>query len=162
VPQLLGDRVVRTCAPNALRVLLAAALCASRSWAGMPADPPSSTASTNSTDFSQSIDANTLVMRLTNVGAFAYDLADTLAAHGLLFPKPSTHGVVFASGLWLGATVGGATRMAVSEYLTEFRPGTAAGGIPELPGASALKVYKLLRTYPSTIARDAALADYNS
>jgi hypothetical protein len=60
------------------------------------------------------------------------------------------------------ATVGGTPRVAVSEYLSEFLPGAAPGGINEPPGASALKVYKLLRTYPTTIARDAALADYNS
>jgi hypothetical protein len=120
--------------------------------------PPASSASTNATDVSQSIDANTLVMRLSNVGAFAYNLADTLAEHGLLFPKPSTHGVLFASGLWLGATVGGAPRVTASEYLTELLPGSAAGGIAEPPGASALHDHKLLRTYPSSIVRDAALA----
>src|SRR5262249_44498563 len=140
-----GDRMVRSSAPIAPGVLLVAApaLLVPPSWAGMPAGPAASAASTTSTDFSQSIDANSLVLRLTNVGAFAYDLADTLAAHGLLFPKPSTHGVVFASGLWLGATVGGASRVTVSEYLSEFLPGIAAGGIPESPDASALKVYKL-------------------
>src|SRR5262245_8851488 len=118
-------------------------------------------AAANVLDVTHRIDANTLDMALSNVGAIAYDLADTLATHGLLFPKGTANGVVFAGGFWLGAAVNGAPRLVTSEYETEYLPGAAAGGLAEPAGASTLKVYKLFRSYASTLQRDAALADYN-
>src|SRR5262249_28231268 len=97
----------------------------------------------------------------SNVGAFGYDVP--IGSAGIRYPKGSTvTGVVFASGPWLGATVGGAPRVAVAEYTFEYRPGSAAGGINESWQLPELHVYKLLRTYPTPQERDAALADYNA
>jgi len=95
----------------------------------------------------------------TNVGGFAFDMA-FMQSWGLEFPLGSGTGVVFASGIWLGAMVAGSPRVTVSEYSSEFLPGIASGAIPENPSTPELYVYKLYRTYASAAARDAALQPY--
>ena len=97
----------------------------------------------------------------TNVGGFAFDMS-FMQSWGLEFPLGSGTGVVFASGIWLGAMVAGSPRVTVSEYSSEFLPGIAPAAIPENPSAPELYVYKLSRTYGSTAARDAALQAYQA
>jgi len=111
-------------------------------------------------DIGQVIDANAIRMFVTNTGSFAFDKSTGNA--GLEFPRGTGNTAVFASGLWLGGLVGGQLRVALSEYSDEFGPGSAAGGVPADPSLPQFKVYKLLRVYESTAARDAALADYNA
>jgi len=163
----MGDRLVRIAVSFALCALLGAV----PALAARPAGPPSAAASARRLaqphaaqveDMAQSIDVNNLKMDLTNFGAFAYDIANINAEHGMFFPKGTTRGVVFASGLWLGATLGGTPHVTVSEYDAEYEPGRAAGGVPESPLPAPLKVYKLLRSYPNPNQRDGALADYNA
>lgn len=72
------------------------------------------------------MDANDLDMVVTNHGSFAYDLMTGNA--GLVYPKGTTHTVVFAGGLWIAGTVNGEIRDAVGEYSQEFTPGPMAGG----------------------------------
>ena len=72
------------------------------------------------------IAVNNLDMIVTNHGSLAYDLETGNA--GLIYPKGSTHTAVFASGLWIGAKVGGEIRTAIGEYSQEFVPGPMAGG----------------------------------
>src|SRR5262249_31095364 len=149
----MGGRLVRIAAPCALCALLVAlpALAArpapGPSAAAAPRRRPAGPHSAQVEDMAQSIDANNLKMDLTNFGVFAYATANFNADHVLSFRKDTTKGVVFASGLWLGATVGGAPRVTVSEYDAEYEPGSAVGGVPEPFAPAPLKVYKLLRTY---------------
>src|SRR5262249_3306519 len=164
----MGDRIVRLATSFALCALLGAAPTLAARPAAGPSSPAASTrrragpTSAQVEDMAQAIDANGLKMDLTNFGAFAYDIANINADHGLFFPKGTTKGVVFASGLWLGATVGGAPRVAVSGYDAEYEPGSAVGGVPRPFAPAPLQVYKLLRTYANATQRDAALADYNA
>jgi hypothetical protein len=109
-------------------------------------------------DFAQTIDANTLQMALTNEGSFAFNAL--ALGPGLFFPKGTSASVVFAGGLWLGATVSGTPRVTVADYDFEFRPGRVVGGIPEPSSPPDLRVYKLLRNYSDTFQRDEALSEY--
>ncbi|HET9327211.1 MAG TPA: hypothetical protein VFQ05_10585 [Candidatus Eisenbacteria bacterium] len=111
-------------------------------------------------DNSQRIDVNNISMVVTNTGSFAYDKAT--GGSGLEFPKGTGKTAVFAAGLWLGGEVGGATRLAVSEYSDEYGPGAMVGTAPDDPDKAEYKVYKLNRVYTSTAERDAALADYEA
>src|SRR5205814_5502625 len=60
----------------------------------------------------------------------------------------------------------GAARVSVAEYSDDFGPGaiigSGAGATPDTPSKPEYKVYKLLRSYPTTAERDLALADYNA
>lgn len=123
--------------------------------------PPARPAKRSIIDNSQRIDVNTISMVVTNTGSFAFDKATGGA--GLEFPKGTLKTAVFAAGLWLGAQVGGATRIAVAEYSDEYGPGIILpGGAPDDPDRPEYKVYKLNRVYGTTAERDAALADYEA
>jgi hypothetical protein len=111
-------------------------------------------------DNSQRLDINDIGMFVTNTGSFAWN--KTTANAGLEFPKGTGRTAVYAAGLWLGAVVGGQTRLAVSEYSDEYGPGPMSGGVATPPYLSQYKVYKLNRLYGTTTERDAALADYNA
>ena len=117
-------------------------------------------AGVSSVDNTKFVDINNIKMFVTNTGSFAYDKGTGNA--GLEFPNGTGNTAVFAAGLWIGAQVGGLTRMAVSEYSDEYGPGSAAGGVPDDPNKPEYKVYKLDRVYTDLSARDAALADYNA
>jgi hypothetical protein len=104
---------------------------APRSGAGSKARMPQRAAA--SIDNSGRMDANNLDMIVTNHGSIAYDLITGNA--GLIYPKGGTRTSVFASGLWVGAKVNGAIRVAIGEYSQEFTPGPMAGGTfqPDVP-----------------------------
>jgi hypothetical protein len=93
-------------------------------------------------DTSHKLDANQLSMFVTNNGSFAYDLGTGNA--GLEFPKGSTKTCVFAAGLWLGAKVGGQTRVTIGGYSQEYSPGPMIGGT-FAPDQPIYKMYKVSR-----------------
>ncbi|MFI5371442.1 MAG: T9SS type A sorting domain-containing protein [Candidatus Eisenbacteria bacterium] len=111
-------------------------------------------------DNSHVIDANNIRMFVTNTGSFAWN--KTTGSAGLEFPRGTGNTAVFAAGLWMGARVGGTTRVVVSEYSDEYGPGAMVGTIADDPNRSEYRVYKLYRLYSTTFQRDAALADYNA
>jgi hypothetical protein len=115
-------------------------------------------------DASQRVDINSISMVVKNTGSFAYDTQTGGA--GLEYPKGSGHTALFAGGLWMGAMVNGKVRVSVAEYSDDWRPGAiignGAGATPDDPLKPEYKVYKLLRSYPTTAEPDAALADNNA
>src|SRR5439155_5659391 len=116
---------------------------------------------TQITDNTQTIGVNNIRMFVTNTGSFAWDKAGAGQPAGFEFPKGTGKTALYAAGLWLGAKVNGALRLAVSEYSDEYRPGSAVGGYPpDDPTKAEYKVYKLDRVYNNPSTRDAALADY--
>jgi len=145
---------------GALAVLAAALAPPALSGAPPRAARPATPAAAAAIDVAQVIDANTLRMFVTNVGSFACDRSVLPLAPGLEFPIGSGEFVAYAGGLWLGATVSGAPRLALAEYATEFAPGAMIGPVPDDPTKPEYKVYKLLRLYPDGATRDAALAAY--
>jgi hypothetical protein len=88
------------------------------------------------------IDANLIDMFVTNHGSFAWDL--TTGDPGLTYPKGTNKQAVFASGLWIGAKVGGAIRVTVAEYSSEYSPGPIdmAGNYAD-PNDPQYRVYKI-------------------
>src|SRR5580765_2936228 len=115
----------------------------------------------NAQDFSlERVDPNEISMVVSNWGFLSYDLVTGGA--GLEYPKGTGKTAMFASGLWLGATLQGQQRVALSEYTSEYMPGAFLFGSPESPFQAALRVYKLQKSYPDAGSRDAALNDYNA
>jgi hypothetical protein len=139
----------------ALAVTVAALnLSAGPSWSGRPQKQgrtPRPTAvsrarSVASTDNERRIDSNNLVMYVTNTGSFGYDQIHSNASGGLFFPKGTLKTVDYASGIWLGATVGGEIRTAIAAYGQEFGPGPMLpGGGFDNAGDSRFVVYKVVR-----------------
>ncbi len=75
-------------------------------------------------DFQTWIDANQLLMFVTNQGSFAYDNGAILGkADGLYFPKGTNLSVIYAGGIWLGGKVDGDLRVTLAEYSHDYWPG---------------------------------------
>src|SRR5262245_42466356 len=84
-----GDRLLRLAWTLCLCALLRMP-AAKAAGPPRPLSPTGRSAAPTATtvlDVSHRIDANSLDMALSNLGALAYDLADTLATHGLMFPR---------------------------------------------------------------------------
>ena len=148
---------------RAARILSCAIVLSLWAGAGVAAPPAggprtAKPARRASIDNSQRIDGNNISMVVTNTGSFAFDKLN--GASGLEFPKGTTKTAVFAAGLWLGAQVGGGTRIAVAEYSDEYGPGSAVGGVPADPDLPRFRVYKLNRFYADVAERDADLTAY--
>ncbi|MCA9728179.1 MAG: hypothetical protein KC729_10880, partial [Candidatus Eisenbacteria bacterium] len=77
-------------------------------------------------DRSTRFDGNSLDMFVTNHGSFAYNIPDGVS--GLVYPKGTDNGMIFAAGMWMGAKVNGETRVIVNEYSWETVPGNITGG----------------------------------
>ena len=109
---------------------------------------------TNIVDLGATFDINEIRMSVTNLGSFAYD--QLVGDSGLEWPKDSARHVVFASGIWLGAQVGGETRVTVAEYSQEFAAGPMendGSGDPSDP-AQTDERYRVLKLTPDTPADD--------
>lgn len=131
-----------------LRVVVTGACVLSvPAWAAQPskgARPASNRpAQTLTIDNDRRIDVNTINMWVTNHGSFAYDL--NTGNSGLVYPRGTDKTAVFASGLWLGCTVGGEVRTVVGEYSQEYGPGAMVGGTFDDPTRTAYVVYKVAR-----------------
>jgi hypothetical protein len=92
-------------------------------------------------DNQRRVDVNSLNMFITNYGSHAWDL--TTGNSGLIYPKGTTNTAIFASGIWLGAVVGGQVRTVVAEYSQEFGPGRMNLGTFESPSLARFKMYKV-------------------
>ncbi len=103
------------------------------------------------------IDANQILMFVTNKGSIAYDQGGQLGKNdGLYFPftglaniadGSNTTSVIFASGIWVGAieVSSGDTLITVAEYSDDYYPGPMVGGTfdPNSATDPADRVYKL-------------------
>jgi hypothetical protein len=89
------------------------------------------------------IDGNRINMWVRNDGLFAWNLPS--GNSGLIWPKGTSQTAVFASGLWLGARVGGGIRATVAEYSSEYGPGPMLGGTFDEPSRPQHRVYKVAR-----------------
>jgi hypothetical protein len=94
-------------------------------------------------DSARRIDGNRINMFVTNLGSFACDLSSSNA--GLIWPRGTDLTAVFASGLWVAAKVGGATRAALGDLSTEYGPGPMVGGGFDDPLKPQHRVYKVVR-----------------
>ncbi len=140
-----------------LLALLMALLLALPSVAAPPQEPfkkpatPSGVASIDNTTF---IDANNILMFVTNHGNFCRDLSDYFGYDaGTFYPYNTVADIesglmdnlcLYASGLWVGATVDGGVRVTIAEYSDEYVPGPMQDG-SFLPDDPTFKVYKLYK-----------------
>ncbi|HET7498393.1 MAG TPA: FlgD immunoglobulin-like domain containing protein [Candidatus Eisenbacteria bacterium] len=69
---------------------------------------------------------NQLDMLVSNHGSLAYDIAT--GNGGLVYPTGTVKTALFAAGIWIGAKVNGAVRVALGEYAQEYWPGPMSGG----------------------------------
>jgi len=102
------------------------------------------------------IDANRILMFVTNHGNFGRDIAGVFGNdYGTYFPFTSIENiesganvssVLYAGGLWLGGIdyATGDTLVTVSEYFSEYVPGPMAGGTYQTDRPE-FRVYKLFR-----------------
>ncbi len=98
-------------------------------------------------DIDRRIDVNTANLWVSNNGSFGFDQAN--GNTGMYWPKGTDKGIIFAAGLWLGATVAGQPRTVVAEYSMEYGPGKilpgGVAGNPDDPTDPAYLVYKVVR-----------------
>lgn len=118
-------------------------------WAKPPAGGGSHGARGAQTfDSARRIDVNQLNMWVTNFGTIAWDV--TTGNAGLVYPKGTDKTAIFASGLWMGATIGVTPHTVVAEYSQEYVPGQMVGGAPDNPDDPDYVVYKVVRYTGST------------
>jgi len=134
--------------------LLLIAILAASSAAAAPPDQvegkgefPRSVAALN-IDYQTYIDANPLLMFVTNQGSFAYDNDAILGkTAGLYYPKGTNLTAIYAAGLWLGGKVGTDLRVSLAEYWHSYWPGPMVDGsfVPDANADPQYRVYKILR-----------------
>ncbi|PKK82395.1 MAG: hypothetical protein CVT49_13995 [candidate division Zixibacteria bacterium HGW-Zixibacteria-1] len=110
---------------------------------------PDGTRSIDNTTF---IDANKILMFVTNHGNFGRDLSGFFGYdYGTFFPFTDTSLIssgmetkspLYASGLWVGGKVGEDIRVALAEYSDEYVPGPMSGET-FMSDDPAFRVYKL-------------------
>lgn len=146
---------IRNASAWLIPALLLAVPCASRASERAHTSPQASQMFSN-----VQMQRNNLALYVGNSGNFAYDIMGS-SNWGL---RSIEHfaGMVFASGLWIGGKVDGGVSVAVSEYSTEFAPGSALGGVPESPELIPLRVHQLLRHYDNATSRDLAREVWNN
>lgn len=98
------------------------------------------------------IDANNILMFVTNHGNFGRDISSVFGYdYGTFYPYvgywplyqgTATMSPLYAAGVWLGGINNGDTLMAVSEYASEYVPGPMSGGT-YMNDSPWFRVYKL-------------------
>ncbi|MEZ4652741.1 MAG: hypothetical protein R3E12_03825 [Candidatus Eisenbacteria bacterium] len=128
--------------PSALRFASALALLTLATSFSMAAPPESVPDPQTDLDRNTRVDVNQLDMFVTNHGSFAYNIPDGVS--GLVFPRGTDNGVIFAGGLWVGAMVDDAVRATLAEYSFEYQPGQIVSPMEWTdPNDRAYRVYKI-------------------
>lgn len=111
-------------------------------------------------DHSQYINANNIMMFVSNNGSIGRDVSNIFGYdYGTWYPYTSVDAIIsnagnagyksplFQGGIWIGGKVSGETRLTMSEYRQEFTPGKMIGGTFDPDGASSgnthYRTYKL-------------------
>jgi hypothetical protein len=113
-------------------------------------------------DMNSYVNANKLLMFVTNKGSYAYDQGAILGkSDGLYYPYQSiedilngvsTNTVMFAAGVWIGGvnTTTGDTLISAAEYSDDYFPGPIAGGT-FIPGADTDSQYRVYKLYSDSV-----------
>ncbi len=139
-------------------LILAVILLALTSTVVVGAPPPSGTTPVSTVlDVTSYINANRILMFVTNQGVLARDLSGVFGYDaGFFYPYTSHEDiisgvnddcVIYACGLWIGGVdaVTGDTLLAIAEYNSEYTPGPVISGsfAPDAYDNPAYRVYKL-------------------
>lgn len=137
-----------------LVILVLIAVLASSLAAAPPADRRSAPPMAQRIDNDTYINANRILMFVTNHGNFARDLGDIFGQDaGTFYPYTSIEDlqsgannnyVLYAAGLWAGGLVNGDKRVIIAEYSDEYVPGPMADSTFQTDRPE-FKVYKLFR-----------------
>jgi hypothetical protein len=121
-----------------------------------PKERPATQTTSQTVDNETYLDANKILMFVTNHGNFGRDLSGTFGFdYGTFFPftgvadiisDANTSSPLYAGGLWLGGvdSASGDTLVVVSEYSSEYVPGPMSGGTYQTDRPE-FHVYKLYR-----------------
>lgn len=135
-------------------LLIIALTIVSHSWsrAAEPRSAGPASQQPATVDYTSYIDANRILMFVTNQGGFGRDLSDVFGYdYGTFYPYTSiaaiedgsaTNSPLYAAGLWIGGIVNGAPRVTLAEYTDEYVPGPMAAGTFQAD-APEFKIYKL-------------------
>ena len=144
--------------------------------AGAFAAPPggrSQQRSTAALDTEKWIDANQILMFVTNQGGFANQATNTFGkSDGLYFPftdiesiqnTTNDNTVIFAAGIWVGGvdTAAGDTITVVAEFSNDYTPGPMQGGT-FIPGSDTDPQYRVFKLTSDMTAADQEWQDYMS
>ncbi|MCK4301452.1 MAG: hypothetical protein KAW91_01690, partial [candidate division Zixibacteria bacterium] len=140
-----------------LRVIVAMLLLlAATSYAVEPLDVTQSVSGDDSRiwDNETYVNANKILMFVTNHGSFSYDQNSVFGrSAGTYYPYVSIEDIqngildaspLYAAGIWIGGKVQSETRVAIARYSDEYVPGPMVGGAHQ-PDNPLFKVYKLYR-----------------
>jgi hypothetical protein len=106
-------------------------------------------------DRSHYINANQILMIVTNEGLLGQDAGSLFGyGYGTFYPYTGIGNILngtqiksplYSAGLWLGGTLSGGVRVAVSDFGTEYWPGSMKAGIydPDADTLTGARVYKL-------------------
>lgn len=109
------------------------------------------------------IDANKVLMFVTNTGSFAYDQGGILGKNdGFYYPfiglddiydGSATRTVCFAAGIWIAGinALTGDTLVSVAEYTDDYYPGPMSGGT-YIPGAHTDPVYRVYKLHNDSLS----------
>ncbi len=121
------------------------------------------TSSALTVDFGTYINANNLLMFVTNKGSFAFDNSAILGkADGLYYPYTglpdildgiNNKTVIYCGSLWVGGVdaTSGDTLVTSGHFITDWGVGPLVGGAP-VPGADALPQYRVYKLYRDSLA----------
>jgi len=146
-------------------VLATLLLCAASVLALPPSDvqPPEAVGSGANVDNDTYINANNILMFMTNHGIFGYDLAGVFGmGGGAYFPYAGDEFirnglmddyVLYSAGLWLGGMVGSDLRVAIATYGDEYVPGPMNGTTyyPDQPNMIVRKAIVMEPDYPDPL-----------
>jgi hypothetical protein len=100
-------------------------------------------------DLSTFVNANYILMFVTNLGTLGNDGQEMFGTeNGLYYPYsgnesfPGLKTILYSSGVWLSGKVGGEVRVATAEYRSEYVPGPISDGVPQ-PDNPGFRVYKI-------------------
>lgn len=114
----------------------------------------------DSFDQSAYIDANSILMMVTNYGQYANDLANVFGYdYGTFYPFTSIESILngtqinsplYSAGLWIGGEVAGQTRVAIADFASEYWPGPLSGGT-FIADADTVKAYRIYKLYADSL-----------
>jgi hypothetical protein len=102
------------------------------------------------------LDANSILMITTNYGLYGYDVGGVFGySYGTFYPYTDVDHIyngtqikspLYSAGLWLGGKVAGVTRVATSDFGSEYWPGPMTGGTFVTDG-DTISAYRVYKTY---------------
>ncbi len=107
------------------------------------------------------INANSLLMMVSNTGLYANDPDGVFGyGYGMFYPFTSIQNILngtqissplYSAGLWLGGKVGGQTRVTIADFSSEYWPGPISAGT-YLPSADTSEVHRVYKLYSDSLS----------